>query len=151
MLYVRHDQSLDRCPAEPILQKDVDGSCNGANEDHELVAPIGAKGVKQAIFWSSIARVDIFAEKWKYEPVEIQPKLLTNAASEQRSEMGATHHVKAKVNQYVIRQATRRTPCGSQMPLEASSATLELEARSMGTRRMILTGRAMARKTGTRR
>lgn len=61
------------------------------------------------------------------------------------------YQVSPNVNQYVIRHATKTTLSGSQIPLEASSAALKLEARSIGTRRMMLTGRARARKIGTSR
>ena len=61
------------------------------------------------------------------------------------------YHVNAKVNQYAILQATRTTLSGSQMPLVASSSARELDARSMGTRSMMLMGRVRARKMGTKR
>lgn len=62
-----------------------------------------------------------------------------------------SYHVKAKVSQYVNRHATNKTPSGNQMPLDATSSVLELEAISIGTRSMMLMGRASARKTGMRR
>ena len=64
---------------------------------------------------------------------------------------GPRYHVRANVNQYVNRHATSLTPSGSHIPLNASSSGLELEARSMGTRSMMLIGRARDRKMGKMR
>ena len=64
---------------------------------------------------------------------------------------GLRYHVRANVNQYVNRHATSLTPSGSHIPLNASSSGLELDARSMGTRRMMLIGRARDRKMGKMR
>lgn len=63
----------------------------------------------------------------------------------------ATYHVSANVSQYAILHVTRSALSGSQIPLEASSSTLALDARSMGTSRMTLAGSASARNTGTMR
>ena len=43
------------------------------------------------------------------------------------------------------------TRSGSHMPLEAASLVRELDAKSMGTRTMMLTGRVRARNMGSRR
>lgn len=60
------------------------------------------------------------------------------------------YHDKQNVSQYAMRQVTSITAFGSHMPLAASSSARELEARSMGTRRMMLIGRVRARKMGSR-
>lgn len=60
-----------------------------------------------------------------------------------------SYQVNMKVNQYVILQATRSALSGSQMPRAAPAPALE--ARSMGTSRMMLDGSARDRKTGRRR
>lgn len=54
-----------------------------------------------------------------------------------------------KVNQYVILQATSSALSGSQMPRAAPAPAFD--ARSIGTRRMMLEGSARDRKTGRRR
>src|SRR5271154_3184249 len=64
---------------------------------------------------------------------------------------GNISHVNTNVSQYVILQDTSRTLSGSHMPFDASSSDLALDARSMGTRRTMLAGRARDRKIGTRR
>lgn len=62
-----------------------------------------------------------------------------------------THHVKANVNQYIILHATVMTLSGSHNPLAPSVSVPDEDARSIGTRRMILLGSASARNTGTNR
>ncbi len=62
---------------------------------------------------------------------------------------GRINHVNTKVNQYDIRHEISMTRSGSHMPLADSSSTRALEARSTGTRRRMLAGRARARKIGT--
>lgn len=54
-----------------------------------------------------------------------------------------------KVNQYVILHATSSALSGNHMPRAAPVPAFE--ARSIGTRRMMLEGRARDRKTGRRR
>lgn len=49
-----------------------------------------------------------------------------------------------------MRQASKIKVSGSHTPLVASSSVLRLEARSMGSSRMMLTGRNKARKMGTK-
>ena len=66
-------------------------------------------------------------------------------------ESRGAYQVKTKVNQYADRHATSMTRSGKQMPRDPSSLVLEVDARSMGTKRMILMGKAMAKKTGTSR
>jgi hypothetical protein len=53
------------------------------------------------------------------------------------------------VNQYVILHATNNALSGSHMPRAAPVPAFE--ARSIGTNKMMLEGRARDRKTGTRR
>lgn len=59
------------------------------------------------------------------------------------------NQVRTKVNQYEIRQETSMSRSGSQMPLDFSFSPRALEARSTGTRRTMLAGRARARKMET--
>ena len=59
------------------------------------------------------------------------------------------YQVNVNVNQYAVRQAISRTASGSHIPLVASSLVLEVDAKSIGTKRMILIGRAKARNIGT--
>lgn len=115
------------------------------SENNELVSRVGPYGVEDPIFGRSISGIDVLAEEREYDPADKLSHEWSLAGSD------IAHHVKAKVNQYVIRQATRRARPGSQMPLAASSSTLELEAKSTGTSNMMLTGSVIARKTGTRR
>jgi hypothetical protein len=63
----------------------------------------------------------------------------------------ATNHVNVKVSQYVILHVTNTALSGSQIPFEASSSTLALEARSIGTSKIMLAGSARERKTGSTR
>ena len=56
--------------------------------------------------------------------------------------------MRAKVSQYAIRHATNKTRSGSHMPLAVSSLVMEVDAKSIGTKRMILTGSAKDRKMG---
>src|SRR3954453_3990077 len=52
------------------------------------------------------------------------------------------------VSQYPILHVTKTALSGSQIPFDASSSTLALEARSIGTSKIMLAGNARARKTG---
>lgn len=61
--------------------------------------------------------------------------------------MGADH-VKVKVSQYAMRQHTKSTPSGSQIPRFPTSCSLALDARSIGTSRTIWAGKNMAKKMG---
>jgi hypothetical protein len=63
----------------------------------------------------------------------------------------ATNHVNVNVSQYVILHVTKTALSGSHTPLEASSSILALEARSIGTSKMMLAGSARERKTGRTR
>lgn len=63
--------------------------------------------------------------------------------------IAVAYHVSANVNQYVILHDTRITLSGSQMPLVASSSVEALDARSIGTRRTIIDGNQIAKKSGT--
>ena len=65
---------------------------------------------------------------------------------------GRTNQVRQKVSQYVMRHVTSTTVCGSHTPRFGLLRLLSVaEARSIGTRSMMLEGSARARKTGTRR
>ena len=70
---------------------------------------------------------------------------------QERGSCHATHHVKMKVSQYAILHVTNTALSGSQMPFEASSSTRALEARSIGTSKITLAGKARERKTGSTR
>ena len=60
-----------------------------------------------------------------------------------------SYQVKAKVSQYETRQETNNTRSGSQTPLLPTSCSLAVDARSIGTRRIILAGSPIAKKIGT--
>jgi|SRR5277367_1523808 len=64
---------------------------------------------------------------------------------------GNISHVNTNVSQYAILQDTSMTLSGSHTPFDASSSDLALDARSMGTRRTTLAGKARDRKIGTSR
>jgi hypothetical protein len=90
-----------------------------------------------------MASVHVFAKQRKNKPVSLSaPGCGSGRAS-------ATNHVSVKVSQYAILHVTKTALSGSQMPLEASSSTLALEARSIGTSKMMLAGSARERKTGS--
>ena len=59
------------------------------------------------------------------------------------------NHVSTNVSQYEIRHETSMARSGNHIPLDASSSTRALDAKSIGTRRMMLAGRASAKKMGT--
>jgi hypothetical protein len=65
--------------------------------------------------------------------------------------MPYTNHVSINVSQYEILQDTSSALSGSQMPLAVSSSATACDARSIGTSRMMLEGRASARNTGKTR
>ena len=79
--------------------------------------------------------------------------LVSRKPESQNSPMsGRMNHVRTKVNQYVILQVTNTALSGSQMPrLGPSLSAFSVDARSIGTRRMMEQGRARERKTGTSR
>jgi hypothetical protein len=62
-----------------------------------------------------------------------------------------TDQVRANVSQYDILQKTNNALSGSQIPLLPASSSLALDARSIGTRRMIEAGSPSAKNIGTRR
>jgi len=64
---------------------------------------------------------------------------------------GNITHVKTKVNQYMMRHEMSTSLSGSQIPFDASSSGLALDARSIGTSRIALDGSAIARNIGRRR
>jgi hypothetical protein len=89
--------------------------------------------------------VHVFAKQRKNKPI------CFSVPGCERRRTFATNHVNVKVSQYVILHVTKTALSGSQTPLEASSSTLALEARSIGTSRMMLAGSARERKTGSTR
>jgi hypothetical protein len=90
-----------------------------------------------------MASIHVFAKQRKNKPVS------SSAPGRGSGRTFATNHVNVNVSQYAILHVTKTARSGSQMPLEASSSTLALEARSMGTSKMMLAGSARERKTGS--
>ncbi|KAI4151982.1 MAG: hypothetical protein L6R39_001925 [Caloplaca ligustica] len=103
-----HDQTFDRGAFKSILQKDVDKSGDGACKHDELISSVRSERVDEAVFGSSIARVDVLAEKGKDEPERaISGNAIPSLAK-------GRYHVKAKVNQSKSRSVKPPRPIMAQ-------------------------------------
>ena len=87
--------------------------------------------------------IGVVSEEWEDEP-DFAPRQLRYLSLQ----VELADHVKTKVNQYAILHTASMSLSGSHMPRGVPSSSMAFDARSIGTSRMILDGKAKARNTG---